>query len=240
MFKRTLLSTALLASLMACSASADEAAIKKALLARFPGADIPSIAKTPYAGLYEVVIDGQVVYADANADYLFIGSVVDAKTQKNLTNERIAKLNEIRFDSLPFANAIKTVKGDGKRKIAVFSDPDCPFCKKFEQELSRVSNVTVYTFLYPIASLHPQAAAKSRAIWCAPDRNKAWEDAMLRGIAPRNDGSCKNPIEDNIALAAKYRVFGTPTIVFENGQRVPGMVPADKLSQLLDAANSGK
>lgn len=240
MFKRTLLSTALLVSLLACTANADEASIKKTLLEKFPGADIASITKTPYSGLYEVLIDGQVVYADENADYLFVGSVVDTKTRKNLTNERLEKLNAIKFDSLPFADAIKTVKGNGKRKLAIFSDPDCPFCKKLEQELTKVSNVTIYTFLYPIVSLHPDSAANAKAIWCAPDRNKAWDDAMLRGVMPKNNGNCKNPVASNIALGNKYRVTGTPTLIFANGQRLPGMVPADKVNELLDAAGKGK
>lgn len=240
MFKRILISTLLLTSVLACTANADEAAIKKTLLEKFPGAAIASIAKTPYSGLYEVLIDGQVVYVDENAKYLFVGSVVDLKTRQNLTNERLEKLNAVKFDSLPFADAIKTVKGNGKRKLAIFSDPDCPYCRKLEQELTKVNNVTIYTFLYPIVSLHPEANANAKAIWCAPDRNKAWDDAMLRGVMPKNNGSCKNPVESNIALGNKYRVTGTPTIIFENGQRVPGMVPADKLNELLDTVGKGK
>jgi thiol:disulfide interchange protein DsbC len=240
MFKRILISTLLLTSVLACTANADEAAIKKTLLEKFPGAAIASIAKTPYSGLYEVLIDGQIVYVDENAKYLLVGSVVDLKTQQNLTNERLEKLNAVRFDSLPFADAIKTVKGNGKRKLAIFSDPDCPYCRKLEQELTKVNNVTIYTFLYPIVSLHPEANANAKAIWCAPDRNKAWDDAMLRGVMPKNNGSCKNPVESNIALGNKYRVSGTPTLIFENGVRVPGMVPADKLNELLDAADKGK
>ncbi|MES2366306.1 MAG: DsbC family protein [Pseudomonadota bacterium] len=240
MLKRILLSTVLLTSVLACTANADEATIKKTLLEKFPGAAIASIAKTSYSGLYEVLIDGQIVYVDDNAKYLFVGSVVDIKTRQNLTNERLEKLNAVKFDSLPFADAIKTVKGDGTRKLAIFSDPDCPYCRKLEQELTKVNNVTIYTFLYPIVSLHPEANANAKAIWCAPDRNKAWDDAMLRGVMPKNNGSCKNPVESNIALGNKYRVTGTPTIIFENGQRVPGMVPADKLNELLNTVGKGK
>ena len=240
MFKRILLSTVLLTSVLACTANADETAIKKNLLEKFPGAAIASITKTPYSGLYEVLIDGQIAYTDENARYLFVGSVVDLKTRQNLTNERLDKLNAVKFDSLPFADAIKTVKGNGKRKLAIFSDPDCPYCRKLEQELTKVSNVTIYTFLYPIVSLHPDANANAKAIWCAPDRNKAWDDAMLRGVMPKNNGSCKNPVESNIGLGNKYRVTGTPTLIFENGQRVPGMVPADKVNEMLDAAGKEK
>jgi thiol:disulfide interchange protein DsbC len=236
MFKRTLLSVALLTSLMACSANADEASIKKTLQGQFPDAKISSVVKTPYAGLYEVVIDNQVVYADNDASHVFIGSVIDTKTKQNLTDARTAKLNAVKFDSLPLSDALKVVKGDGSRKLVIFSDPDCPYCKKLEPELQQLNNVTIYTFLYPIASLHPNAVANARAIWCAPDRNKAWDDAMLRGVLPKNDGKCANPIDSNIALGNKLRVTGTPTLIFANGQRVPGMVPADKLKQMLDMA----
>ena len=236
MFKRTVLSVALLTSLMACSANADEAAIKKTLQGQFPDATISSVAKTPYAGLYEVVIDNQVVYADSDASHVFVGSVIDTKTKQNLTDARTAKLNAVKFDSLPLADALKVVKGDGSRKLVIFSDPDCPYCKKLEPELQQLNNVTIYTFLYPIVSLHPNAVANARAIWCAPNRNNAWDDAMLRGVLPQNDGKCANPIDSNIALGNKLRVTGTPTLIFANGQRVPGMVPADKLKQMLDAA----
>lgn len=236
MFKRSVLSLMLVSSLLACSANADQTAIKKTLAAQFPGAEISSITKTPYAGLYEVLIDGQIIYTDETAAYVFLGSVVDTKAKKNITNERMAKLNEVKFDNLPFENAIKYVKGDGSRKLAVFSDPECPFCKKFEQELTKVDNVTIYIFPYPIADLHPQATAASKAIWCAPDRNAAWQDALLKGVLPKNDGKCKNPVDANVAYGNKLRISGTPTLIFSNGQRVPGMVPADKLEKLLDAS----
>lgn len=236
MFKRSVLSLMLVSSLLACSANADQTAIKKTLAAQFPGAEISSITKTPYAGLYEVLIDGQIIYTDETAAYVFLGSVVDTKAKKNITNERMAKLNEVKFDNLPFENAIKYVKGDGSRKLAIFSDPECPFCKKLEQELIKVDNVTIYIFPYPIAGLHPQATAASKAIWCAPDRNAAWQDALLKGVLPKNDGKCKNPVDANVAYGNKLRISGTPTLIFSNGQRVPGMVPADKLEKLLDAS----
>ena len=236
MFKRSVLSLLLVSSLLACSANADQTAIKKTLAAQFPGAEISSITKTPYAGLYEVLIDGQIIYTDETAAYVFLGSVVDTKAKKNITNERMAKLNEVKFDNLPFENAIKYVKGDGSRKLAIFSDPECPFCKKLEQELTKVDNVTIYIFPYPIAGLHPQATAASKAIWCAPDRNAAWQDALLKGVLPKNDGKCKNPVDANVAYGNKLRISGTPTLIFSNGQRVPGMVPADKLEKLLDAS----
>ena len=235
MFKRSVLSLLLISGLLACSANADQTTIKKNLATQFPGAEITSVTKTPYAGLYEVLIDGQIIYTDDTAAYVFLGSIVDTKAKKNLTNERMAKLNEVKFDNLPFDNAIKFVKGDGSRKLAVFSDPECPYCKKFEQELTKVDNITVYLFPFPIASLHSQSVAEAKAIWCAPDRNAAWQDALLKGVMPKNDGKCKNPIDANIVLASKLHISGTPTLIFANGQRVPGMVPAEKLEQMLNS-----
>ncbi|MHB0990167.1 MAG: DsbC family protein [Burkholderiales bacterium] len=236
MFKRILLSLLMLASLLACTAKADTESIKKNLEAKFPKADITSVTKTPYAGLYEVVIDGQIVYSDENANYLFLGSVVDTKTHKNITNERLAKLNAVNPDTFPLDHAIKFVKGDGSRKLIVFSDPECPYCKRLEQELGKVNNVTIYDFLYPIESLHPGTTAVSRAIWCAKDRNAAWQNALLKNVYPKNDGKCDNPVDANIALGDKLHVTGTPTLFFSNGQRVPGAVPADKLDQMLNTA----
>ncbi|MHB1655613.1 MAG: DsbC family protein [Burkholderiales bacterium] len=236
MFKRMLLSLLMLASLLACTAKADTESIKKNLEAKFPKADITSVTKTPYAGLYEVVIDGQIVYSDENANYLFLGSVVDTKTHKNITNERLAKLNAVNPDTFPLDHAIKFVKGDGSRKLIVFSDPECPYCKRLEQELGKVNNVTIYDFLYPIESLHPGTTAVSRAIWCAKDRNAAWQNALLKNVYPKNDGKCDNPVDANIALGDKLHVTGTPTLFFSNGQRVPGAVPADKLDQMLNTA----
>ncbi|MHB1676097.1 MAG: DsbC family protein [Sulfuriferula sp.] len=236
MFKRILWSVVMLASLLACSANADTESIKKNLGAKFPKADIVSVAKTPYAGLYEVVIDGQIVYSDENANYLFLGSVVDTKTRKNLTNERLAKLNAVKLDRFPLNHAIKFVKGDGSRKLVIFSDPECPYCKRLEQELTKVTNITLYDFPYPIESLHPGTTAVSKAIWCAKDREAAWKDALLKNIYPKNDGKCDNPVDANIALGDKLHITGTPTLFFANGQRVPGAMPADKLEQLLNDA----
>jgi thiol:disulfide interchange protein DsbC len=234
MFKRSVLSLMLVGSLLACTANADQASIKSVLSEKFPKADISSITKTPYSGLYEVIIDGQIVYTDENASYAFLGSVVDITSKRNLTNERMAKLNAIKIDELPFDQAIKFVKGNGSRKLVIFSDPQCPFCKKFEQELTKVDNITIYLFPYPIASLHPQSAAEAKAIWCAPDKATAWQNALLKNITPKNSGDCKNPIDANIALGNKLHITGTPTLIFANGERVPGMVPADKLEQLLN------
>jgi len=231
-------SLALAATLMcAATAQADESVIRKALTAQFPGAQISSVTKTPYSGLFEVYLDGQIVYIDAKGQYVFIGDMVDLKNRTNLTQARLNKLQAVKWDTLPLNNALKTVKGKGERKLVVFSDVDCPYCRKFEEELVKVDNITVYTFLYPIEGLHPKAVQTSKQIWCAPDRNKAWDDYITRGTIPGNDGKCANPVDATIALGSKLKVSGTPTLIFANGQRVPGMVPAPQLERLL-AANA--
>ncbi len=229
---------ALAASLMfATAAQASETVIRKTLAKQFPGAQISSIQKTPYSGLYEIYLDGQLVYTDAKANYIFAGEVIDLKNRRNLTQARLNQLQAVKWDTLPLNYALKTVKGNGSRKLAVFSDVDCPYCRKFEAELAKVDNITVYTFLYPIEGLHPKAVQTSKQIWCAPDRNKAWDDYITTGSIPRNDGQCANPVDETIALGARLKVSGTPTIIFANGQRVPGMVPAAQLERLL-AANA--
>ncbi|MDP2266708.1 MAG: DsbC family protein [Thiobacillus sp.] len=221
--------------MMAASAQANETVIRKALLQQFPSAQISSIKKTPYSGLFEVYLDGQLLYADAKAQYIFTGDVIDLKNRSNLTQARLNQLQAVNWNTLPLKNALKTVKGNGSRKLAVFSDVDCPYCRKFEEELTKVDNITVYTFLYPIEGLHPKAVQISKQIWCAPDRNKAWDDYTTKEIVPKNDGQCANPVDETIALGARLKISGTPTIIFANGQRVPGMVPAAQLERLLAA-----
>lgn len=229
---------ALAATLMfAATAQANEAVIRKALTQQFPGATISSVQKTAYSGLYEVYLDGQLIYMDAKGQYVFSGDVIELKSRTNLTQARLNKLQAVKWDTLPLNNAMKTVKGKGERKLVVFSDVDCPYCRKFEAELAKVDNITVYTFLYPIEGLHPKAVQTSKQIWCAPDRNKAWDDYITRGTVPANDGKCANPVDATIALGTKLKVSGTPTLVFANGVRVPGMVPAAQLERLL-AANA--
>ncbi len=231
-------SLALAATLMfAATAQANESVIRKALMEQFPKANIASIKKTSYSGLFEVYLDGQLIYVDAKAQYVFAGDVIDLKSRANLTQERLNRLQAIDWNSLPLKDALKTVKGKGERKLVVFSDVDCPYCRKFETELAKVDNITVYTFLYPIEGLHPKAVQTSKQIWCAPDRNKAWDEYITRGTIPGNDGKCANPVDATIALGNKLKVSGTPTLVFANGVRVPGMVPAAQLERLL-AANA--
>ena len=225
------------ALLFAGTAQANESLIRKALTQQFPGASIASVQKTPYSGLFEVYLDGQLVYVDAKAQYVFAGEVIDLKSRSNLTQARLNQLQAVKWDTLPLGDALKTVKGKGERKLVVFSDVDCPYCRKFEAELAKVDNITVYTFLYPIEGLHPKAVQTSKQIWCAPDRNKAWDEYIANGSVPKNDGKCANPVDSTIALGGKLKVSGTPTLIFANGVRVPGMVPAAQLERLL-AANA--
>ncbi len=214
-------------------AQTDMASIKKAIAEKFPeaGGNI-EVAKTAF-GWYEVFAGGRLFYTDENVSYFFLGNIVEAKTMSNITAQRLQKLTAIKFESLPLDYAIKTVKGNGKRKVAVFSDPDCPYCKRLEKDLVNVTDVTIYTFLYPIASLHPDAERKSKAVWCSSNRQKAWDDLMLRGVAPA-EKNCDTPIEEIQALGQKHKMNGTPTLVFADGRVVPGAIPTSDMESYLN------
>lgn len=209
--------------------TAEAAALKKLLEQRFPGAPITNVSRTAYGGLYEALLEDRLIYTDAKASYVLIGNLYDANTKRNLTEERQRKLNRVAWDQLPLDLAIKKVKGTGARKLAVFSDADCPFCARFENDLKSIDNVTIYTFLFPIDQLHPDAARKSRQIWCAPDRQKAWDAFFESGALPDNKGDCKDPIQATAALAQKLKVSATPTLIFADGSVVPGALPAAQL-----------
>lgn len=212
-----------------------EVAVKKLIQAKFPDSSSVEISKLPFGNLYEVVADGEVIfYTDDKASFIFHGNLFDGKTQRNLTESKMRELTKAQFDKLPLDSAIKVVKGNGKRVVAVFSDLDCPFCKRLEDELAKISDITVYLFLFPIDSLHPSAAKKSRQVWCAPDRVKAWNDLLMKGIEPKNAGNCDNPVAKNVELGAKMGITGTPTLLFADGRRVPGAVPAEKLEKMLN------
>ena len=216
----------------------EAAGIKKVLEQKFPGAEVRGITKTQYFGLYEVQFDDRIVYTDAKAKYLVVGAVYDTESKTNLTEDRQRKLNRVDVSTLPLNMAIKKVKGTGERTMYVFSDADCPFCAKLEQELKTVDNVTIYTFLYPIDSLHPDAARKSRIIWCAPDRQKAWDAFYESGALPDNKGDCDNPVAKLAELGAKYKVSATPTMLFADGTIVPGALPAQRIETELKNAEA--
>ena len=213
------------------------AAVKKHLEEKFPGAQVRNVGKSAYFGLYEAQFDGQMVYTDAKVTYILVGSVYDATTKQNLSEERMRKLNRIAWDSLPFDLAMKKVKGNGQRKLAIFSDADCPFCARLENELKTVDDVTIYTFLFPIDQLHPDSARKSRIIWCAPDRIKAWDEFFASGKLPDNTGECDTPLAATQALGQQLRVNATPTLVFADGSIVPGALPRERLESQMTQAD---
>jgi thiol:disulfide interchange protein DsbC len=216
-------------------AYADKASLKQKIEKAYPRFQVESIVKTPYAGLYEVFMGGQIVYTDENLTFLIAeGHLVDPKTRKSITKERLAELTKIDFNSLPLDKAIKVVKGNGSRKIAVFSDVDCPFCKRLERnELSNIDDVTIYTFLYPLEQLHPNAAQKSKLIWCADDRVKAWNDWILNDKLPKTAGNCEVPLEEVGALARKVGVASTPTLIFTDGKRMMGAQPYKTIEEAM-------
>ncbi|WJF90630.1 DsbC family protein [Paraburkholderia bonniea] len=222
---------------LGCTANADQSTdkLKATLQERLGDITIKSIAKSPISGLYEINLGTQILYSDVKGDYVVLGDIVDAKTRKNLTEARLADTNRIDFSSLPLANALKVVHGDGSRKVAVFSDPNCPYCKQLETTLKSVNNVTVYTFLYPVLS--PDSTAKSKSIWCSTDRAKAWSAWMLDHQAPTAAGTCNTAaIDSNLALGRAMNVTGTPTVFLVDGRRLPGAVPADRLIKEIAAA----
>jgi thiol:disulfide interchange protein DsbC len=207
-----------------------EAVIKRTLEGRLGGIKVDAVAKTPYLGLYEVRLDNEILYTDEKMTYIFSGNIIDGKSMQNLTEKRLRDLTAIKWENLPLDAAVKTVRGNGKRTLAIFSDPNCPYCKRFEKDLAKVDDVTIYTFLYPILS--QDSHEKSKAVWCSADKSKAWSELMLNGTMP-TAVRCDTPIDKNLELGRKYRVTGTPTLVFANGERVPGAIPLEQIEKLL-------
>ena len=216
-------------------AGAQEAAIRKTLKERIPELPkIVSISKTPINGLYEVLLeDNEIYYTDANGHYLVQGSLIDTRTKRNLTEERSDKLNAIAFFSLPLKDAITIVRGNGQRKLAVFEDPNCGYCKRFERDLQKVDNITVYLFLYPILGI--DSMDKSRHIWCAKDPAKAWLDYMTRDTAPAPATCDNSALMRNVEFGRKHKITGTPTLLAQDGRRVPGAIPVAQIEQLIAA-----
>ena len=216
--------------------SAQEATIRKNLAERLPNLPrIEEVSKTPMPGLYEVRVNqSDIFYTDAEGNYLLQGQLIDTRNRSNLTEERIEKLSAIDFKSLPLKDSFTIVRGNGKRRIAIFEDPNCGYCKRFEKDLAKIDNVTIHVFLYPV--LGPDSQAKSQAIWCAKDKAKAFEDWMLRNIAPVAANCDTSAIQRNRAFGDKHRITGTPTSFLPDGTRLPGAVPLEKIEQAL--ANS--
>lgn len=222
----------------AASKSPKAGGMEKKVLARFrekyPATQVSSVTKAEVKGLYEVVMGSNVAYTDADAKFLFIGHMIDMKTQTDLTQARIDDLSRVNFSSLPFEKAIKVVKGNGLRTFAVFTDPDCPYCKKLEESLSGVDNFTMYVFMFPIAGLHPEAETHAATIWCAKDRAAAWSTFMLMNQLPATGATCANPVQDLIALGQSMGVQGTPTMFRADGARMPGYLPGPQLNDWLN------
>lgn len=217
--------------------AAQEAAIRKNLAERLPGIPaIDEIRRTPLAGVFEVRMGQDIVYTDADGSHLLQGQLIDTKSRRNLTEERLDKLSALAFDSLPLGDAVTLVRGNGSRKLAVFEDPNCGYCKRFERDMQKVNDVTVYLFLIPI--LGGDSGEKSRAVWCAKDRARAWTELMVTDRpAPRVMGECDSTaLSRNLEFARKHRITGTPTLIFANGKRVPGAIPSTQVEQLLAEA----
>jgi thiol:disulfide interchange protein DsbC len=209
----------------------EAAAVKKLLETKFPGADISNVSRSPYFGLYEAQFDDRLVYTDANVTYVLVGSIFDAETKQNLTEARLRKLSRVAWDSLPLNLAFKRVKGNGSRRLVIFADADCPFCKKLENDLKGINDVTIYTFMFPIGELHPDASRKSAIIWCAPDRVKAWDEYFATGKLPNNKGDCPTPIAETAALGQRLHVAATPTLVFADGTMIAGAIPRASIEE---------
>jgi thiol:disulfide interchange protein DsbC len=224
-----------LAAAFGGQAIADEADIKKTMEAKL-GTKVESVTKSGYMGLYEVYADGQLLYTDEKMTTIIVGGqLIDAKTMKNVTDERMKKLTAIKFSELPLERAIKQVRGDGKRIMATFEDPNCGYCKRLAKDLLKLDNVTVYTFLYPILS--EDSVRKSKQIWCSTDRAKAWNDWMVDGKAPAGREDCDtSAVTKNQEFGRKLNISGTPTMFFADGERVPGAMPLPRIEQKLGAA----
>jgi thiol:disulfide interchange protein DsbC len=230
--RRLLTVLLMVTGLAAASARANDAEIRKAMQARFPGMPIESVTKTPFPGIFEVVVGGRIVYTDEKTSWLFVGNLLDTRSsgERNLTAERSSQLAAEAL-SKSTASAIKRVRGNGKRVLYTMEDPNCGYCKAFHKELAKLNDITIYTFLWPILS--PDSTDKSKLVWCAKDRVKAWDDIMARGVLPQNDGKCEAPLEKNKELAQRLGARGTPAVFLADGRPLPGMVPADRLEEAL-------
>ena len=220
------------------AAFADEAAIRKNISERVP--DFPKIdevTKTSIPGLYEIRVGTDILYTDEQGNYIIEGQLIETKTRTNLTEQRVAKLTAIDFKALPLKDAMVWKQGTGERKLVIFADPNCGYCKKFERDLLTVKDITVYTFLYPI--LGPDSTEKSKQIWCAKDNAKVWRDWMIKGTPIAESPTCDtSALSRNVALGRKHRINGTPGVVYEDGKMQPGAVGAEAVERQLAASRA--
>jgi thiol:disulfide interchange protein DsbC len=230
---RFLLAALLLA--LAAGAFADEAQIRRVVEEKLGGAKVEGIQPGPL-GLFEVRFRTpsgmRIVYTDADASHIFLGKIYETTSDRDLTEERLRKLNAIKFDALPLDQAVKIQRGNGRRVLAMFSDPHCPYCRRFEQTLQQMNDITVYVFMFPV--IRPELADHSKAVWCSADRSKAWIELALNGKPPAASPSCANPVEKNLELGHRLGVTATPTLIFANGERVAGGMQLADLIQQLD------
>lgn len=219
--------------------ASDDVAVKlqQTLQQRFPTIRINAVQPSPVPGLYQVIAGNQIVYVDASGDHMIVGKMMDTRTKEDLSAQAIDAHDSIDFKSLPFGEAIKIVKGNGSRKMALFADPDCPYCQRLETDMRSVSNVTIYLFLFPLEQVHPHALADAKAIWCSPDRASAWTNWMLEHKPIPAGGSCANdPITKIAALARSLNINATPTMFLQSGRRIGGWIPLPQLEKLLAQA----
>ncbi|MDD5029782.1 MAG: DsbC family protein [Rhodoferax sp.] len=224
---------ALLSALLCAPVFAQDTVIRKNLGERIPQfPKIDEISKTPIPGLFEIRVNGtDIYYTDSQGNYLIQGNLIDTQQRRNLTEERVDKLTAVKFDALPFKDAFTIVRGNGKRQLAVFEDPNCGYCKRFERDLQKVNNVTIHLFLYPILGV--DSVEKSKGIWCAKDQAKVWQDWMVRDV-PLPTASCDTAaLTRNVELGRKFKITGTPTLIFADGSRVPGAVGPDQVEKRL-------
>lgn len=224
-------------ALTAAAADGGETAIRKAMHARFPDMQVESVSRTPFNNLYEVVLGGRILYTDDKASFIFVGSLLDTRggADKDLTRERTSQLASQALRKST-DNAIKRVRGNGKRVLYTFEDPNCGYCKELQKELLKLTDVTIYTFLWPILS--PDLVEKAKAVWCSKDRAKAWDDIMSRGMAPQASAKCDAPLEKNIEMAQRFGARGTPAVFLADGSMIGGLVAADKIDQALNSTLS--
>lgn len=224
--------------LLSFPAHANEQVVRRFVQTRIPDAKIVSISKLPYGGLYEVAIRRagvpSVFYVDGAARLLFLGNVVEAGSDRDLTEERMARLSAIEWSSLPMKSAITIKRGGGRREIAVFSDPNCPYCERFERELVKLDDISIHIFMYPV--IRPESVRQVKAVWCSPDRAKAWMELMFNRIEPRAAPDCETPVDDLLALGRRLGATATPTFFLRTGRKHSGAMPMAELAPLLDAA----
>lgn len=216
-------------------AMGSEAAIRQAFQSKIPEVTVESVSRSPMQGLYEVIANGQIFYTDDKVNFIFRGTLFDARGAelRNVTMARNAEL-VARLLAKSTDNAIKRVRGNGKRVLYTFEDPNCGYCRQQQKELLKLNDITIYTFLWPILS--PDSLEKSKSVWCAKDRAKAWDDLMSRGVAPQNDGKCETPLEKNMELARRFGAQGTPALYLADGRMLGGYVPAEKIEEAFKAS----